>query len=138
MISAILALATAAIWIYLISSRGGFWRAAERDVRFAPDTMPAPAVWPSVTAIVPARNEADVIAESIGSLLAQSYPGPFAVVLVDDQSSDGKVKTRGRKPKADTSFDDAELEAEALAAGMSIEDYKEFKRLEAEEADKTK
>jgi hopene-associated glycosyltransferase HpnB len=88
-ISAILALTSLAIWIYLIAGRGGFWRAAERDIRFAPDTTPAPQVWPSVTAVVPARNEADVIGESIGSLLAQSYPGPFAVVLVDDQSTDG-------------------------------------------------
>jgi hopene-associated glycosyltransferase HpnB len=38
---------------------------------------------------VPARDEADVIAESIWSLLAQDYPGSFRVVLVDDQSTDG-------------------------------------------------
>jgi hopene-associated glycosyltransferase HpnB len=31
----------------------------------------------------------DVIARSIGSLLAQDYPGPFRVVLVDDNSGDG-------------------------------------------------
>ncbi len=45
--------------------------------------------WPAVVAVVPARNEADVIATSIGSLLAQDYPGALRVVLVDDQSSDG-------------------------------------------------
>ena len=39
--------------------------------------------------MVPARDEADVIVRSIGSLLAQDYPGPFRVVLVDDQSGDG-------------------------------------------------
>jgi hopene-associated glycosyltransferase HpnB len=42
-----------------------------------------------VVAVVPARNEADVIARSIGSLLRQDYAGPFRVVLVDDGSSDG-------------------------------------------------
>jgi hopene-associated glycosyltransferase HpnB len=42
-----------------------------------------------VTAVVPARDEADVIARSVGSLLAQDYPGAFHVVLVDDGSSDG-------------------------------------------------
>ncbi|MDX6804468.1 glycosyltransferase [Terrihabitans rhizophilus] len=89
MILATLAIASAAIWTYLIAARGDFWRAAERDTRFAPDGMPAPAVWPSVTAVVPARNEADVIAQSIGSLLGQTYPGPFRVVLVDDGSDDG-------------------------------------------------
>ena len=40
-------------------------------------------------AVVPARNEADVIADSIASLLRQDYAGPFRVVLVDDGSTDG-------------------------------------------------
>ena len=39
--------------------------------------------------MVPARNEADVIQQSIASLLAQDYAGDFRVVLVDDQSEDG-------------------------------------------------
>jgi hopene-associated glycosyltransferase HpnB len=42
-----------------------------------------------VVAVVPARDEAELIARSLGSLLAQDYPGAFHVVLVDDQSSDG-------------------------------------------------
>jgi hopene-associated glycosyltransferase HpnB len=75
-----------AIWIYLLVGRGGFWLAHERDDRSEPADPPA---WPAVTAVVPARDEADVIARSIGSLLAQDYPGPFKVVLVDDASSDG-------------------------------------------------
>lgn len=75
-----------AIWIYLIAFRGGFWRAAERDNADAPV---APAQWPDAVAVVPARDEADVIAQSLGSLLAQDYPGRFTIVLVDDQSQDG-------------------------------------------------
>ncbi len=75
-----------AIWIYLLAFRGGFWRARERDDR---GEAPPPALWPAVTAVVPARDEADVIARSIGSLLAQDYPGDFRVILVDDNSSDG-------------------------------------------------
>lgn len=75
-----------AIWLYLLLGRGGFWLARERDDR---DAIPEPAHWPSVIAIVPARNEADVIAQSIESLLRQDYPGPFRVVLVDDGSDDG-------------------------------------------------
>jgi len=66
--------------------RGGFWLARERDDRDRPAN---PARWPSVTAVVPARNEADVIAQSIASLLRQDYPGAFRVVLVDDGSDDG-------------------------------------------------
>ncbi len=75
-----------AIWLYLVMARGGFWRARERDDLGVPAE---PAVWPAVTAVVPARNEADVIGRAIGSLLAQDYPGPFRVILVDDQSADG-------------------------------------------------
>src|SRR5438270_3787633 len=75
-----------AIWVYLIALRGGFWRAAERDDADAP---PTPARWPDVVAVIPARDEAEVIAQSLGSLLAQDYPGPFTIVLVDDQSQDG-------------------------------------------------
>jgi hopene-associated glycosyltransferase HpnB len=75
-----------AIWVCLLLGRGGFWLARERDDRAQPAE---PLVWPAVTAVVPARDEADVIARSIGSLLAQDYPGPFQVVLVDDDSSDG-------------------------------------------------
>jgi len=76
-----------AIWIYLIAGRGMFWRTRERDDRDLPAT--APATWPSITAVVPARDEADVIARTIGSLLNQDYSGPFRIVLVDDQSTDG-------------------------------------------------
>lgn len=74
-----------AIWIYLLVARGGFWLARERNDA----NVPAPATWPSVVAVVPARDEADVIAQSIGSLLHQNYPGSFRIILVDDQSTDG-------------------------------------------------
>jgi hopene-associated glycosyltransferase HpnB len=38
---------------------------------------------------MPARNESDVIAQPIRSLLMQDYPGSFDVILVEDQSKDG-------------------------------------------------
>ena len=47
-----------------------------------------PVHWPRVTAVIPARNEAEGIAESIGSLARQDYPGAFSIVLVDDDSDD--------------------------------------------------
>lgn len=74
------------IWVGLIFAHGQFWRASVTDVA---DRPPEPARWPSVTAIVPARDEADVIAQSVGSLLKQDYPGEFGVILVDDSSTDG-------------------------------------------------
>ncbi len=39
--------------------------------------------------MIPARNEAAMLERCLGSLLRQDYPGPFAIVLVDDESSDG-------------------------------------------------
>jgi hopene-associated glycosyltransferase HpnB len=77
-----------AIWLYLLVGRGGFWLCRERDNA----EQPAPPRWPRVTAVVPARNEADAIAHSIGSLARQDYPGDFAIVLVDDDSDDGTAE----------------------------------------------
>src|SRR5262249_15924590 len=45
--------------------------------------------WPNVVAVVPARNEADMLPRSLASLLAQDYLGPLSIVVVDDQSDDG-------------------------------------------------
>src|ERR1043165_4590017 len=72
------------IWVYLVLARGGFWLCRERDDARAP----LPAVLPQVAIVVPARNEADNIAQSITSLLDQDYPA-LSIVLVDDDSSDG-------------------------------------------------
>lgn len=85
MIMAGIALLSLAIWVWLLVAHGGFWLAAERDDAALPD----PAAWPDLAVIVPARDEAEVIARSIGSLLAQDYPGALRIILVDDGSSDG-------------------------------------------------
>ncbi len=80
-----LAALSVAAWLSLILLRGGFWRADQRL-----DMAPADAAdWPAVAAIVPARDEAAVIGRSLAALLAQDYPGPFSVVVVDDHSDDG-------------------------------------------------
>lgn len=81
-----LTLAALAIWIYLILARGAFWRAAVRDGQ---DSQPEPRLWPRVVSVIPARNEASIISETVRSLLNQDYPGLFSVILVDDQSTDG-------------------------------------------------
>lgn len=74
-----------AIWLYLVLAHGGFWRTDQNDAG-----MPAPPPhWPAVVAVVPARDEADVIATSIASLAAQDYPGDLRILLVDDNSTDG-------------------------------------------------
>jgi hopene-associated glycosyltransferase HpnB len=79
--------ASLAIWLYLLSARGGFWR-MRPDVPGGALRLPAP----SVTAVVPARNEADVVGRSVSSLAAQQYPGEFHIILVDDASQDGTAR----------------------------------------------
>ena len=70
-------------WLYLVLLHGRFWQSG-------PSLAPArPIDAPAVAIIVPARDEAELVAASIGSLLAQDYGGDFCVVLVDDGSSDG-------------------------------------------------
>lgn len=73
-----------AIWLVLVFGRGWFWLCRERD---EPPAR-APDVWPSVTAVIPARNEAAGIGACVESLKAQDYPGPFRIIVVDDQSDD--------------------------------------------------
>ena len=86
MMAAVLGFLPLAVWLYLLLARHNFWQLKERDGN---EVLPVPAHWPSVVAVVPARNEADVIQKSVGSLLAQDYKGDFRVILVDDQSEDG-------------------------------------------------
>ena len=78
-----------AIWIYLVLGRGFFWRARPWE---ADAEVSAPPTWPRVVAVIPARNEADMILDTLASLLGQDYPGPFSVILVDDHSDDGTAQ----------------------------------------------
>jgi len=76
------------VWVYLLAARGGFWRVASGDEARLP-AAPEHGQWPRVVAVIPARNEAALIGESLGSLLRQDYRGSFTVVVVDDHSRDG-------------------------------------------------
>ena len=78
-------------WLYLVLFRGGFWRAGCRAGSEPIDTLDGRYGWPAVVVVIPARNEADVIGQTVESLLAQDYPRPVSVILVDDNSEDGTV-----------------------------------------------
>jgi hopene-associated glycosyltransferase HpnB len=80
---------TLAIWVYLLFFRGGFWLGRESDARDPPLPRQSGEPWPRVAAVVPARNEAAMLPQSLGSLLAQDYAPPITIILVDDQSEDG-------------------------------------------------
>jgi hopene-associated glycosyltransferase HpnB len=77
-----------AIWLYLLTGRGGFWLARERD----DETRVGEGPWPAIAAVIPARDEAECVGETVASLLRQDYPGEFTVILVDDQSHDATAQ----------------------------------------------
>ncbi|MEQ6901077.1 glycosyltransferase [Nocardioides sp. YIM 152588] len=58
------------------------------------------AALPSVGVVIPVRNGAHLVADTIESVLAQTYPGPVTVLLVDDASTDGTADlVRARWPE---------------------------------------
>ncbi len=73
------------IWLYLCLFHSYFWHADQRlninqvNISDAPD----------VVAVIPARNEAESIKDTVRSLLAQNYPGTLQIIVVDDNSIDG-------------------------------------------------
>ena len=72
------------IWLFLLLFWGQFWRA---DQKLNPNTSIIQS-YPKVGIVIPARNEAELIAQSLTSLLKQDYSGDFSLVLVDDNSTD--------------------------------------------------
>ncbi|MEH2384773.1 MAG: glycosyltransferase [Nostoc sp.] len=72
------------IWLGLLCFRGQFWR-TDQQLEVTETQLKS---LPVVCAVVPARNEADLISTSLRSLLLQDYPGSFNVFLVDDRSTD--------------------------------------------------
>lgn len=76
------------IWVYLLMARSRFWLAQPRL-----SAAQRPLVHlPSVVAIIPARNEAAMIADVVTSLRNQRYSGDLNILVVDDQSSDATAQ----------------------------------------------
>jgi hopene-associated glycosyltransferase HpnB len=77
-----------AVWAYLLLARGAFWRVdtipALSLTRKRPESPPL-----RIAAVVPARDEAEVVADSISSLSKNCAPERIHVFLVDDESTDG-------------------------------------------------
>ncbi len=87
------------IWVYLLAARGGFWRATPRDNEVRPLAADELS-WPAVVAVIPARDEAAVIASTLGSLLRQDYRGKLSIIVVDDHSSDATARVAARAAAA--------------------------------------
>jgi hopene-associated glycosyltransferase HpnB len=102
------------IWLYLFLARGNFWNLRPFDDDEA--THPAPPTWPTVTAIIPARNEAETIVQTIASLTQQNYPGKLSIVVVDDHSEDATAKLAQESAQANHANPNTTTEATILAA----------------------
>lgn len=81
-----LAAITLCAWLYLFFGRGFFWRV---DLARQDGPEPGPAL---VTVVVPARNEAAVVARSVTSLLNQQGKQSVHIFLIDDNSSDNTAE----------------------------------------------
>jgi len=88
MIAGLVAAAASLVaWLVLLVARGGYWHPTPsldaEDVR-----RPVIDRALSVLAVVPARDEAGVLGETLPTVLGQRYGGRLRVVLVDDNSED--------------------------------------------------
>jgi|HubBroStandDraft_6_1064221.scaffolds.fasta_scaffold11416_1 hopene-associated glycosyltransferase HpnB len=105
---------TAVIWSYLAFARGGFWRIESAK----PDATEKVGFSSSVVAVVPARNEAELIGSVVTSLLNQSVAMP--VILVDDESTDGTADVARRaSEKAGRADALTVIQSEPLPAGWT-------------------
>ncbi len=103
-----------AAWIYLLFARGSFWRISQSQPAVPINTRPTIAV------VIPARNEADVIARAITSLLHQQIDANLHIVLVDDASTDSTAAVaRQAAVSANMSHSVTILNGKPLPAGWS-------------------
>jgi len=80
----IITIISLSIWLFLLTFWGQFWRANQR---LETETKPLE-TYPEICAIIPARNEAELLPTTLPSLLKQEYPGKLSVILVNDGSTD--------------------------------------------------
>lgn len=104
------------IWIYLLAGRGAFWRVSKSLARESPHVTPVK----RVIAVIPARNEAAYITETIASLLRQDFPAPLHIVVVDDLSTDRTAELAyAVAERAGKSAQLTVIKGEPLAAGWT-------------------
>lgn len=80
-----LAILVNVIWIYLVFGHAEFWQPLKLPISQAQNEK-------RVAVILPARNEAEVIAQAIRSLLAQASTPMLHIFLVDDNSTDATAQ----------------------------------------------
>lgn len=108
----VLAIATFSIWCWLLVCHGGFWRSAP-----VLQGHKRPSGKAKIAVVIPARNEAESIRQTLTSLLAQDYPGKLSILLVDDNSTDGTGEIAHSLASADSRL--TILQGKPLAPGWS-------------------
>jgi hopene-associated glycosyltransferase HpnB len=88
MLTTIAGLVSLLIWVYLLLARGAFWQ-VRRGI--APESV-SNKIQGLMAVIIPARNEAAVVGESILSLLSQTCSESLHIFLVNDGSTDSTVQ----------------------------------------------
>jgi squalene synthase HpnD len=84
----VLACLSLVAWIIVLATRRRFWLCDQRlDKQSTTPGHP-----PDVAVVIPARDEAPTIGQTVRSLLNQSYPGKLRVIVVDDNSTDGTAR----------------------------------------------
>jgi hopene-associated glycosyltransferase HpnB len=81
-----------AIWIYLLTAHGSFWKVASLTA----EVRPLNQIDATIAVIIPARDEADVIGSAVESLLTQTCAQSIHVFVVDDHSSDATADAAHR------------------------------------------
>jgi hopene-associated glycosyltransferase HpnB len=101
------------VWLYLLLARGRFWMVQCLDAQAGSSS----ANTGPIAIVIPARNEADVVGEAVGSLLAQSYAGAIHIFLVDDHSTDGTAEAA-----REAALKSSHLEALTIIQGQPLPD----------------
>ena len=85
--SAVVSSGALVVWTWLVVGRGQFWRT---DQRLGEDTLPVDGgtEWPAVSVVIPARNEGDLLPQTLATIFRQVYAGPLSIFPVDDRSED--------------------------------------------------
>ena len=103
-------------WSYLLLARGDFWKIQDK---LAPRAASSPSA-ADLAVVIPAREEADVIGQTVTSLLKQSSIHSLHIFLVDDGSVDGTSEVaRDVARKIGKSDLLTIIEGKALPAGWS-------------------
>lgn len=87
----LIAIVSLIIWLTLLLSRAMYWRISTPIDDYT--LVQNEGNFPSLTIIIPARNEADMLPLCLPSLLSQSYQGSYNILLIDDHSDDETVPT---------------------------------------------